>query len=292
MAILLRRGGARRLQATTASHAGGAGRCACGTLVRCSLLESYRDRFPILEHTTYLINHSLGAMPVGAEDGPASSTRASGASAASAHGPKAGGTTSTTVGDQLGRDRRRGAGHDGDAPERRRRRGGRALVLRSSSRRATGSSTARASFPRFATSTRRSTGRAPRSRSSRRRRGGAGRDRRADAARADQPRPLQDRRDPGRRGDRQPRARGRALVVLDAYQSAGSVPLDVTALGVDFAVGGCVKWLCGGPGAGWLYVRPDLAERLEPTVHRLAGARAPVRVRARAATTPQARPGS
>jgi len=56
-----------------------------------------------------------------------------------------------------------------------------------------------------------------------------------------------------------------ALVVLDAYQSAGSVPLDVTSLGVDFAVGGSVKWLCGGPGAGWLYVRPDLAERLEPT---------------------------
>ncbi len=56
-----------------------------------------------------------------------------------------------------------------------------------------------------------------------------------------------------------------AHVVLDAYQSAGIVPLDVTALGVDFAVGGSVKWLCGGPGNGWLYVRPDLAERLEPT---------------------------
>ena len=57
-----------------------------------------------------------------------------------------------------------------------------------------------------------------------------------------------------------------AHVVLDAYQSAGSVPLDVGALGVDFAVGGSVKWLCGGPGAGWLYVRPDLIERLEPTL--------------------------
>ena len=57
-----------------------------------------------------------------------------------------------------------------------------------------------------------------------------------------------------------------AHVVLDAYQSAGIVPLDVTALGVDFAVGGSVKWLCGGPGNGWLYVRPDLAGRLEPTV--------------------------
>ena len=54
--------------------------------------------------------------------------------------------------------------------------------------------------------------------------------------------------------------------MLDAYQSVGSVPLDVTALNVDFAVGGSVKWLCGGPGAGWLYVRPDLAETLEPTL--------------------------
>lgn len=57
-----------------------------------------------------------------------------------------------------------------------------------------------------------------------------------------------------------------AHVVLDAYQSAGIVPLDVTALDVDFCVGGSVKWLCGGPGNGWLYVRPDLAERLEPTL--------------------------
>jgi kynureninase len=56
-----------------------------------------------------------------------------------------------------------------------------------------------------------------------------------------------------------------AHVVLDCYQSAGVVPFDVTALDVDFATGGSVKWLCGGPGAGWLYVRPDLAERLEPT---------------------------
>jgi kynureninase len=55
-----------------------------------------------------------------------------------------------------------------------------------------------------------------------------------------------------------------ALVVLDAYQSAGTVPLDVSALDVDFAVGGSVKWLCGGPGAGWLYVRHDLIDGLEP----------------------------
>src|SRR6266498_3791896 len=57
-----------------------------------------------------------------------------------------------------------------------------------------------------------------------------------------------------------------ALVVLDAYQSVGTVPLEVTALGVDFAVGGSVKWLCGGPGAAWLYVRPDLAATLEPAL--------------------------
>jgi kynureninase len=57
-----------------------------------------------------------------------------------------------------------------------------------------------------------------------------------------------------------------AHVVLDAYQSAGIVPLDVTALGVSFAVGGSVKWLCGGPGNGWLYVRPDLLDELEPTL--------------------------
>jgi kynureninase len=57
-----------------------------------------------------------------------------------------------------------------------------------------------------------------------------------------------------------------AYVVLDCYQSAGVVPVDLTELGVDFAAGGSVKWLCGGPGAGWLYVRPDVAERLEPTL--------------------------
>ena len=56
-----------------------------------------------------------------------------------------------------------------------------------------------------------------------------------------------------------------AHVILDCYQSAGIVPVDLSALGVDFAVGGSVKWLCGGPANGWLYVRPDLAERLEPT---------------------------
>jgi len=55
-----------------------------------------------------------------------------------------------------------------------------------------------------------------------------------------------------------------ASVVLDCFQSAGVVPFSVTDLKVDFAVGGCLKWLCGGPGNGWLYVRPDLIDTLEP----------------------------
>ena len=55
-----------------------------------------------------------------------------------------------------------------------------------------------------------------------------------------------------------------AMVVLDAYQSAGTVPFSVQDLNVDFATGGSVKWLCGGPGAGYLYVRPDLQEELKP----------------------------
>jgi len=55
-----------------------------------------------------------------------------------------------------------------------------------------------------------------------------------------------------------------AQVILDVYQAAGTVPLEIAALGADFAVGGSVKWLCGGPGAGYLYVRPDLANTLEP----------------------------
>src|SRR6266403_2047042 len=55
-----------------------------------------------------------------------------------------------------------------------------------------------------------------------------------------------------------------AMVVLDTYQSAGTVPFSVKELNVDFATGGSVKWLCGGPGAGYLYVRPDLIEKLQP----------------------------
>ncbi len=57
-----------------------------------------------------------------------------------------------------------------------------------------------------------------------------------------------------------------ALVVLDTYQSAGTVPFSVKDLDVDFATGGSVKWLCGGPGAGYLYVHPRWHDRLEPKV--------------------------
>jgi kynureninase len=55
-----------------------------------------------------------------------------------------------------------------------------------------------------------------------------------------------------------------AMAILDTYQSAGTVPFSVKDLKVDFATGGSVKWLCGGPGAGYLYVRPDLIDTLEP----------------------------
>lgn len=56
-----------------------------------------------------------------------------------------------------------------------------------------------------------------------------------------------------------------AHVLLDTYHSLGTVPLDVQALNVDFATGGVLKWLCGGPGVAYLYVRPDLGNKLEPT---------------------------
>ena len=55
-----------------------------------------------------------------------------------------------------------------------------------------------------------------------------------------------------------------ALVVLDSFQATGTVPVDVQQFNVDFCTGGVLKWLCGGPGVGYLYVRPELARRLEP----------------------------
>jgi kynureninase len=56
-----------------------------------------------------------------------------------------------------------------------------------------------------------------------------------------------------------------AHVLLDTFQSLGTVPVDVQRLNVDFACGGVLKWLCGGPGTAYLYVRPDLGRRLAPT---------------------------
>ena len=56
-----------------------------------------------------------------------------------------------------------------------------------------------------------------------------------------------------------------AAAILDTYQSAGIIPVDVEALGVDFAVGGCLKWLCGGPGTAFLYTRPDLLKHAQPS---------------------------
>lgn len=55
-----------------------------------------------------------------------------------------------------------------------------------------------------------------------------------------------------------------AMVLADTYQSCGTVPFSVRQLNVDFATGGSVKWLCGGPGSAYLYIRPDHIKTLEP----------------------------
>jgi len=55
-----------------------------------------------------------------------------------------------------------------------------------------------------------------------------------------------------------------ALVMLDVYQSAGVVQLDAADWNVDFLIGGTIKWLCGGPSCGYLYVGPDLQRDLRP----------------------------
>jgi kynureninase len=56
-----------------------------------------------------------------------------------------------------------------------------------------------------------------------------------------------------------------ALLVLDAYQAVGAVPIEVAASDIDVCVGGSVKFLRGGPGNGWLYIRPDLVETMRPS---------------------------
>lgn len=57
-----------------------------------------------------------------------------------------------------------------------------------------------------------------------------------------------------------------ALVILDSYQTAGIYPFDVVDLDLDIMVGGSHKWLCGGPGCGFMYIKPALQARFEPMV--------------------------
>lgn len=57
-----------------------------------------------------------------------------------------------------------------------------------------------------------------------------------------------------------------ALVLVDGYQGVGAVPLDVQKMDIDFLAGGSVKWLLGGPGAGYLYVKPSHLQKLEPRI--------------------------
>src|SRR5262249_18223918 len=57
-----------------------------------------------------------------------------------------------------------------------------------------------------------------------------------------------------------------AVSMVDAYQSVGVVGVDVNALAPDFLTGGSIKWLCGGPGTGYLYVSPRIHAKLHPAV--------------------------
>ncbi len=66
-----------------------------------------------------------------------------------------------------------------------------------------------------------------------------------------------------------------ALVIVDGYQAAGTLPVDVVALGADVYLGGSVKYLSGGPGNGWMHVNPELVDRLEPVTTGWFGQLAP-----------------
>jgi kynureninase len=225
---------------------------------------AYRDRFPILVDTTYLINHSLGAMPEAAEDRLAEYARAWKTRGARAWG-EGWWDMPVTVGDQIARIV---GGSPGSVAMHQNVTVAEAVVL---------------SCFRFDGPRRRvvyEAGNFPSVRYLYQ----AQIDRGAEIVVCDDDEAVVEAIDErtllvpvthvlyrdGRIQDVEAIVRRAhdtgAHVVLDAYQSAGSVPLDVGALGVDFAVGGSVKWLCGGPGAGWLYVRPDLIERLEPTL--------------------------
>ncbi|WIG57621.1 MAG: Cysteine desulfurase [Ktedonobacterales bacterium] len=60
--------------------------------------------------------------------------------------------------------------------------------------------------------------------------------------------------------------RNGSLLLVDDYQGTGQIPIDVKALGIDFLVTGTLKWLMGGPGLAFIYVREDLIPKLRPTV--------------------------
>ncbi len=66
-----------------------------------------------------------------------------------------------------------------------------------------------------------------------------------------------------------------AWVVVDAYQTAGCVPFRVADWPADAVLGGSHKWLCGGPGAGWMYVAADRVDELAPAVAGWFGHRDP-----------------
>jgi len=55
-----------------------------------------------------------------------------------------------------------------------------------------------------------------------------------------------------------------AITLIDGYQAVGTIPVDVQALSIDAYIGGCLKWLCGGPGAAFLWVNPNARRMLEP----------------------------
>ena len=57
-----------------------------------------------------------------------------------------------------------------------------------------------------------------------------------------------------------------ALVALDAYHSVGVIPVDVKAIGADFLCGGVLKWLCGGPGGCFLYASPAMSAQFAPAI--------------------------
>jgi kynureninase len=55
-----------------------------------------------------------------------------------------------------------------------------------------------------------------------------------------------------------------AITIIDGYQAVGTIPVNVRSLGIDIYIGGCLKWLCGGPGAAFMWIDPDMRRRMQP----------------------------